>query len=158
MFLKPRSQINFGPKFIIFSLPYRIIARSTDERTLIATILPKCGLLNSANNIHNVRKCEGVLLLANLNSVITDYLCRQSMGGANLHSYILKQIAVVPPSHVDLACPWDATALSLSNWCLPRILDLTHTGCGNDSHKIRQKVRPKSSLVVLVPAPEHTYL
>jgi hypothetical protein len=36
----------FRPKIHNFSLPYRIIARSTDERTLIATILPKCGLLN----------------------------------------------------------------------------------------------------------------
>jgi len=80
-------------------LAFRNIARSTDERTVIAGFLPFTGIANSAARI--TLKSDSwtlaSLLYACLNSLVFDYCARQKAGGANLNYFILQQLPIIPP-------------------------------------------------------------
>ena len=99
-------------------LAYRDVARSTDERSVIALGIPRepasiklpvLGLRNAA---------PGHLLLANLNSIPLDYIARQKLGGISLSFFILKQLPVVPvTSYTDFD----------KSWISRRVLELTYT-------------------------------
>jgi hypothetical protein len=117
----------FTVKIESYSLAYRVITNATNERTVVATILPRCALINSANNIHNIRGAQAGMLMANLNAIILDFVCRQSMGGANLHSYVLQQLAVLPPSRYTQSYLWGDGMQTLREWLLPRVLELAYT-------------------------------
>jgi hypothetical protein len=65
-------------------------------------------------------------LLANWNSFCFDFFCRQSTPGNHLSDYIIRQLPTLPPSTYQKRCPWDA-ALTLEEWILPRVLELTYT-------------------------------
>ena len=67
------------------------------------------------------------MLLANLNAFVFDFVCRQAMGGSNLHSYILQQLAVLDSSVFTKRCPWGSAASSIENWIKPHVLELTYT-------------------------------
>jgi len=108
----------FQAKIQDWNLAYRVITNATNERTVISSIIPKAGLLNSANNIFGLDSNQAVLLIANLNSLILDYVGRQSLGGTNLHLYILQQLPVLPPSTYT---PADIDFIA------PRVLELVYT-------------------------------
>jgi hypothetical protein len=82
-----------------WSIVFRNNARNTDIRTGIFTIIPKSGVGNSLPQIIlkkdkiNLATC----LLANLNSLIFDFVLRQKLGGANVNFFIVKQLPVIPP-------------------------------------------------------------
>ena len=100
-------------------LAYRKVARSTDARTLIATILCGHALGESAWMIipdrNNVRY---VMLTANLDSVPFDFAVRQKHGGMNVNFYVLKQLPVIPPH---------TYTRPLLDFITPRVLELTYT-------------------------------
>lgn len=75
----------------------RIIASATNERTVIASVLPSsCGVGNSmALLLPNVEDKYAACLLANLNSLVLDYVARQKATGANINLFILKQLPVI---------------------------------------------------------------
>jgi hypothetical protein len=84
-------------------LAFRDIARSTDERTVIFAVLPRVGvghkapLLQPACGAH-----QGVLLFANLNSLVLDFAARQKIGGTNLAFFVAKQLPLLNPhDYVD---------------------------------------------------------
>lgn len=78
---------------------WRDICRSTDERTVIASLVPRVGvgdkflLLNSSE--HGQRP---LCLLANLNSLAFDYVARQKVGGTSLKYFTMKQLPVLLPT------------------------------------------------------------
>jgi len=80
-------------------LGWRDICRSTDERTVIASLLPRvgvghtCPLMFPANDSALAAAC----LLANLSSFIFDYAARQKVGGTHLKYHVFKQLPVLPP-------------------------------------------------------------
>ena len=80
-------------------LGFRDIASATNERTVIATVLPAtvaCG--NKLPLIlPDVTDREAACLLANLNSLVLDYCDRLKQSGANVSLFILKQLPVLPP-------------------------------------------------------------
>jgi len=117
----------FLSKLNDYSLAYRVISNATNERTVVATVLPRCALINSANNIHDVRGKLCAMLLANLNAFAFDFICRQAMGGANLHSYILQQLTVLPPLAFAGQCEWGLDGASIQNCLFPRIMELIYT-------------------------------
>lgn len=110
-------------------LVWRDITSSGLERTTTATILPRTstdftirvGFIESDH-----QALDAALLLAQLNSVIFDYLSRQSIGGNHLSDYILRQIPTVHPSTFRATCPWDGSA-ELMHWIAPRVLELVYT-------------------------------
>jgi len=105
-----------APKWL---LGFRDVARNTDERTAIFGVMPRVGVGHKAPLVIT-RNPSSALLLGNLNSLVTDYLVRQKMGGTSLSYFVLKQIPVFQPTDYR---PHDRSFI------LPRVLELTHTSC-----------------------------
>lgn len=98
---------------------WRDISRSTDERTVIADVVPKVGTGDKILLMHPVaRAAHTAVLLAMLNSLIFDFIARQKFGGTSLKYYYMKQFAALPPyifSSKDL------------DFVSSRVLELTYT-------------------------------
>ena len=105
---------------------FRSIARSTDERTVLADNLPQSGVGNSAPVItyEQSTSVASALVLANLNSLPLDWVARLSVGGVNMNFYIVKQLPVLPPEVYLETAPTDDTWVEL---IVPRVLELTYT-------------------------------
>ncbi len=115
------------PRMAKWHLAYRRITNATNERTLAVSIIPECGLLDSGNLIYCNDANDAAYLAASLNSFVADYVCRQSMGGTNLHRYILEQLPVIPRVQYSDICQWAAGQVTLGDWLRPRVLELTYT-------------------------------
>ena len=101
-------------------LGWRDITSATNERTAIFSILPKSGcgdtvllMLPTINNT-NLVSC----LLANLNSLIFDFVTRQKVGGTHLKFFTMRQLPIIPP---DWYTPEDIEFIS------SRVLELVYT-------------------------------
>lgn len=80
-------------------LVWRSLARATDERTAIATVLPamtavsnSAGILLPATSDH-----MAACLTAMLNSIVLDYVERIKQAGSNVNLFYLKQLPILPP-------------------------------------------------------------
>lgn len=108
---------------------YRWIARSTDERTFISTIVPMAGFGNSSPIM--VFKNQEPVLVAVLDGIfssfVLDYVVRQKLGGANMTFGTTYQLPVVAPSIFAQPCLWSGNSEILRDWILPRVLELTYT-------------------------------
>ena len=100
-------------------LGWRDTTRATDERTLIASIIPAVG---SGDKFLLMFPGAGpelcAALLASMNSLVCDFVARQKIGGTSFKLYLIKQIPILPPSSYmppDLA------------FIVPRVLELTYT-------------------------------
>lgn len=99
---------------------WRDICRATDERTVIASVVPKVAtgdtlLLMFPNSNHGPRVA---CLLADQCSLVHDYVARQKVGGTHLKYHVKKQLPNLPPSQYsdeDIA------------YIVPRVLELTYT-------------------------------
>lgn len=86
------------------AIAFRDIARATDARTMIAAMLPHRAAGNTAPLIvSSMPATEQVLLLANLNALVLDYVARQKAQSTHLNWYIVEQLPVVPPVAYDRA-------------------------------------------------------
>ena len=101
-------------------LAFRDIARNTDERTAIFSMLPRVGVGHKAPLLmpSNHTNQEVATLLGNLNALPFDYLVRQKIAGVSLSYFILKQLPVLPP---DRYTPADL------DYIVPRVLELVYT-------------------------------
>jgi hypothetical protein len=109
-------------------LGWRKIARSTDQRTLIASLIPFCGTGDSFYVI-TFREVEPTLvscLYANMCSFGADYAARQKVGGSNLVYHTFRQLPLFGPAIYGDACSW-GPGLVVRAWLLPRVLELTYT-------------------------------
>jgi hypothetical protein len=79
-------------------LVWRDVARATDERTCIASVIPKLPASVKCPGIGFDGELNGSLLLGNLNSMVLDYVARQKIGGISLSFFIFKQLPVLAPS------------------------------------------------------------
>jgi hypothetical protein len=82
---------------------WRKITNSTNERTLIASLIPRVGAGDSFYLIFPdaVDEDRRLFLLALLNSLVVDYCSRQKLGGTNFTYGYFKQIAIPWPSTVS---------------------------------------------------------
>lgn len=101
-------------------ISYRDIARATDERTSIATIIPWTGCDTHCRNIYSNIEPINLLALfaANLNSIPFDYFARQKVISTGLGSGILEQLPVLPPG---------TYTESDFNFIASRVLELVYT-------------------------------
>ena len=79
---------------------FRDIARSTDERTVIASILPRAAVGNNLPLMifERFESPEYVAaLIGNLSSLTLDYIARHKVGGTHLNFFIAKQLPVIAP-------------------------------------------------------------
>lgn len=99
-------------------LGYRDVARATDERSVIALALPREPASIKQPTLGWNIDHPGFALLANMNSLVLDYVARQKLGGISLSFFILKQLPVLPPSF------YTETRLAFVS---PKVLELTYT-------------------------------
>ena len=78
----------------------RSITSSTNERTVIATILPKYGVANSVNIVLPKSIDDAIILLGAFNSFVNDFVAYTKVGNQNLNIFIIKQLPV-PNLNVD---------------------------------------------------------
>lgn len=100
---------------------WRDITNATNERTLIASVMPLVGVGNKVPLFlfsKDVSPEQAAAFLANLSSLALDFAARQKIGGTTLNYFYIKQFPVLPPDHyidADLA------------FIVPRVLELTYT-------------------------------
>lgn len=100
-------------------LGFRDIARATDERTVIASVVPRAGvghtapLLSTATSPH-----LAAALLANVGSLVLDFFARQKVGGTHLTYAYFRQFPVLAPSS------YGAEDI---DFIVPRVVELTYT-------------------------------
>lgn len=83
-------------------ISFRRITAATNERTLIASIIPRYGAGDTAALIFLDKEISSICcLLANLNSIVLDYIARQKTGGTHMDFFILKQLPVIPPERYN---------------------------------------------------------
>ena len=100
-------------------LGWRDICRATDERTLIAGVIPAAAVGHTLPLlITTVPAPFLALLVGNLGALVLDYIVRQKVGGTHITFGLIEQFAVLPPS----ACSPAALA-----FIVPRVLELTYT-------------------------------
>ena len=99
---------------------WRDICRSTDERTVIASVFPRMGVGNKIPLMEfataTAREATG--LIANLSSIPFDYASRQKIGGTTMNYFIYMQLPVIVPNQFTNE---DLTFIT------PRVLELTYT-------------------------------
>lgn len=106
----------------------RGVCRTTDERSSIFSIFPYCAAGNSILVYLSTRSSARALCahLANLNSLVFDYVARQKVGGINFNMFIIEQLPALPPSVFRQPTPWDADSI-LENWIVSRTLELVYS-------------------------------
>ena len=102
-------------------LGWRDITNATNERTVIAGVVPRAGM---GNNFPLAFPASGApahrvaCLVVNLSALVLDYVARHKVGGTHVNFFIIKQFPVLPPERytdTDLA------------FIVPRVLELTYT-------------------------------
>ena len=104
------------PKYL---LGWRDVCRSTDERTIISSLLPLAGINHKFMLLDTTVGAKLLAALyANLCCLALDFVTRQKIGGTSLSYFIMKQLPVIPPSAFDEAA---------LEFIVPRVLELTYT-------------------------------
>lgn len=83
---------------------WRDIARATDERTVIATALPICATDDTLSLLLPMVDASACCcLLANLNSLVLDYVAQSKVGGTHIRKNVMAQFPVIPPGRYSAA-------------------------------------------------------
>jgi hypothetical protein len=111
-----------------WALAWRRIARSTDERTFIASLLPSLAIPDTARVIlpEASRVAATPALVGNLSAFVFDYVTRQKVGGTDVSSFMVEQLALVAYGAYSLASAFDSR-MRTHDWILPRVIELTYT-------------------------------
>ena len=103
---------------------WRDICRSTDERTVIASVFPRVGVGHTIRVSYlDVSAAKAAAFIACLSSLPLDYIGRQLVGGTHLTVESLKQLPIIAPD--------DFNSRDIC-FIVPRVLELTYT-----SHSMR---------------------
>jgi len=112
-----------------YFLAYKDITAATNERTLLAAILPRAAIVDSVNIIGIPQGMGGsmvCLLLSNLNSFALDYIVRQKIGGTHIKFYLLRQLPMLhPDAYKEFSIHLNK---DLEEWVVKGALELTFTG------------------------------
>ncbi|GEM90046.1 Eco57I restriction-modification methylase domain-containing protein [Oceanithermus desulfurans] len=100
-------------------LGFRDITNSTNERTAIFSLVPRVGVGHTAPLLlSEATTYMQLLLLADFDSLVLDYVARQKVGGTHLTFNYLQQFPILPPTAYT---PEDLRFL------VPRVLELVYT-------------------------------
>jgi hypothetical protein len=102
-------------------LGWRDITNATNERTTIASVLPRVGVGNKIPLIFvgtESAATDAACLLAILSSLTLDYVSRQKIGGTTMNLFIFRQLAVLSPGQVPAGA---------KEFIVPRVARLTCT-------------------------------
>lgn len=107
-------------------LVYRDIARSTDSRSVVATIIPRMPVsytLRVCTGLSSSR-AETVSLAAIMNSFVLDYSARQLVAGTHLSDHVAQQLPIPSPRFLGE---------EIKEIAAPRVLELTYTAWDMES-------------------------
>jgi hypothetical protein len=105
---------------------WRKITRVSDERTVIAAVIPRVGVGDSMPIFFMQVTSRFGCFYAILASLIFDFAARQKIGGISLSYHYIEQLPVLAPSVFEQSCPW-SPGETLADWLRPRVLELTYT-------------------------------
>jgi hypothetical protein len=108
-------------------LGWRDICRSTDERTVIAGLLPRAAVNHKYPVIMLDRPSDLVSISVSLSSLAFDYTSRQKLSGTSLTYFYLKQFPAPQPGAFDAKFPSPEGAICITDWLISRVLELTYT-------------------------------
>ena len=106
-----------------WGLGFRDIARATDVRTMIATIVPSPAAGNTLPLLIGLDAKQSYLLLSNMNSMAFDYIARQKAQTTHLNWYILEQLPVIAPA----AFGQSIGGMKIADHIRTEVLALTYT-------------------------------
>lgn len=108
-------------------LAYKDVTSPTNQRTMIAAMLPAIGVVNSAPLVFtSATACRECCLLASFNSFAWDYVMRQKISNLHLNFFLVEQIPTIAPEVYAKPCFWDRST-TLESWISERVLKLTCT-------------------------------
>ena len=87
-----------------WTLGFRNIGRPTDERTIIATLLPYAGFGNSTQLLLPESDADALgisCLVANLSNFVLDFVASSKIQGANINWFIVEQLPVIAPGDYE---------------------------------------------------------
>ena len=116
------------PSSLDWAVVFRDIARATDVRTMIATVVPWSGFGNTVPVLaaadSDSYRGSVLNLVANFNSVILDFVTRQKAQSTHLNWYIVEQLPVVPLGRYEAVRFGTKTADEIVR---EAVLELTYT-------------------------------
>jgi len=87
-----------------WAIGFRLIARATDSRTFISSIVPRCVTTSGLPIVVISEPARSSLfLLAVLNSFVFDYVARTRTTGTSLNHFIVHQLPILTPMDIDRA-------------------------------------------------------
>jgi hypothetical protein len=110
-----------------WTLGFKLITAPTNTRTMIAAMLPECGVGNSmgllmSTSAHDASRTLP-LLLANLASFAFDFVLRQKVQGQNINWVILEQQPVMSHSAFDVSIG----KVKIADFVRTEVLHLSYT-------------------------------
>ncbi len=106
-------------------LVYREVTNATNERTVIAAIVPERPCGHSLVVIDELSCAGAVKMCANLNALIFDFVARQKTPGVHLNLWIWKQLPLLCREAYSAECQWSIGPRL--HWIRSRVLELTYT-------------------------------
>ncbi len=109
-------------------LAIKDVTSATNERTVIAAMLPCAALTDSVPWLANSQSPSlNMCLLGNLNSFVLDFAARQKVAGLHLRGHYLAQLPTLSPSIYKRPTVWEGSCMRLEQWVFSRVLELTYT-------------------------------
>jgi hypothetical protein len=100
-FFIPEKELKWESK-LNWAIGFRDIARSTDMRTIIGSIVPKYGFGNKLPLLIPENDATystfAPLLLSNMNAFVFDFISRQKIHSTSVNFYLFEQLPVLPAS------------------------------------------------------------
>ena len=98
----PAKEVELAmPRSRDWTLGFRDIARATDARTVIASLVPWAGFGNTVPLLLVDAGDAIVCLTANLNALCVDFVARHKAQGTHMNWYIVEQLPVIAPEDYD---------------------------------------------------------
>ncbi len=108
-------------------LGWRDICRSTDQRTVIASLIPRVAVGDKfLLMMPSADPADVAALYANMCSFHLDYCARQKVSGTSLKYFTMRQLPLLSPATYGAEAPW-CIGMTLRGWILMRVLELTYT-------------------------------
>jgi hypothetical protein len=107
-------------------LGWRDIARASDMRTFVPSVLPTSAVGNKFPLAFPADPAHGPLLHAVWSSTAFDYVARQKISGTGMTYFIVKQLTCPTPAAFAEPTSWQADR-TLAEWVIPYVLELSYS-------------------------------
>jgi hypothetical protein len=105
---------------------WRRVARSNDERSIVASRLPGVGVGDSGFIASVASPVHATLLESIFCSFAFDFVARQKLGGVNANFFVFEQLPLPTPAILGAQARWDVNSRA-TEWLLPRGVELSCT-------------------------------